>query len=215
VSIKGLVAAITALVLILAVIIFQRIQSPDLSPYMSLRDPAMRTMPPQRVLMVTAEGVPGAAGKKAFGLLMKTYFSIKGVPKGGPAFKAPRARWPLPASVPQSEWIGLYAVPVPDTLKNVKLPEPPQGMTIQLTTWQYGQVAEIVHIGPYEKEQPAIKRLHEYIENNGYRIAGMHEEEYLKGPGMFFKGNPEKYCTIIRYQVEKRDSTVTATALLF
>jgi hypothetical protein len=33
-------------------------------------------------------------------------------------------------------------------------------------------------------------------------IAGAHEEEYIKGPTMTGKGDPEKYVTIIRYQVD-------------
>ncbi len=32
---------------------------------------------------------------------------------------------------------------------------------------------------------------------------GEHEEEYLKGPGMFGTGGPEKYLTIIRYRLKK------------
>jgi len=43
-----------------------------------------------------------------------------------------------------------------------------------------------------------------FIEENEYKVTGAHEEEYLKGPGMFFMGNPKKYQTIIRYPVEKK-----------
>ncbi|MDP2984459.1 MAG: GyrI-like domain-containing protein [Candidatus Latescibacter sp.] len=64
-------------------------------------------------------------------------------------------------------------------------------------------MAEILHIGPYDREEPAITRLTAFIKDKGYSIVGDHEEEYLKGPGMFSKGNPEKYYTIIRYRVEK------------
>jgi effector-binding domain-containing protein len=64
-------------------------------------------------------------------------------------------------------------------------------------------VAEILHIGPYDREEPDIARLTGFIKDNGYSIIGDHEEEYLKGPGMFSKGNPEKYYTIIRYRVKK------------
>ncbi|MGB2907684.1 MAG: GyrI-like domain-containing protein [Candidatus Aminicenantaceae bacterium] len=61
----------------------------------------------------------------------------------------------------------------------------------------------VLHIGPYSEEEPTIKRLHQYILAQGYEIAGPHEEEYLKSPGM---GNipPEEYQTIIRYSVRKR-----------
>lgn len=35
------------------------------------------------------------------------------------------------------------------------------------------------------------------------RVVGEHEEEYVKGPGMLFAGDPEQYLTIIRLRVEK------------
>jgi hypothetical protein len=207
---KGIVSAFAALVIIIAVVIFMKMQGQDLSPYLALRDPAIRTMPSQRVLVVEARGAPGKVGKKAFGLLMKAYFGMKGVPKGGPDFKPPRARWPLAALAPQDEWIGRYAMPLPDTIQKVILPKAPEGMSIMVTTWEYGEVAEILHIGPYSAETPAIKRLRDFISTRGYRIAGEHEEEYCRGPGMFFRGDPEKYYTIIRYKVEKGDSTALA-----
>ncbi len=64
-------------------------------------------------------------------------------------------------------------------------------------------MAEILHIGPYTKEQPTIQRLTDFIQKNGYKISGTHEEEYLKAGGMFFKGNENEYYTIIRYPVKK------------
>ncbi len=69
--------------------------------------------------------------------------------------------------------------------------------------WRYGTVAEILHVGSYATETPTIERLHQFIADQGYEIAGPHEEEYLKGPGMW--GVKEKdYLTIIRYQVRQR-----------
>jgi len=73
---------------------------------------------------------------------------------------------------------------------------------ITIGIWEYGDVAEILHIGPYDAEKPAIDRLHQFIKDNGYIIAGDHEEEYLKGPGILFS-NPKNYQTIIRYPVKK------------
>jgi len=43
-----------------------------------------------------------------------------------------------------------------------------------------------------------VERLHQFIEENGYQIAGDHEEEYLTTPDA---KNPK---TIIRYQVRKK-----------
>jgi hypothetical protein len=49
----------------------------------------------------------------------------------------------------------------------------------------------------------AVPVLAVIVLDSGYVIAGEHEEEYIKGPGMFSKGDPEKYLTIIRYRVKK------------
>ncbi|MEW6104621.1 MAG: GyrI-like domain-containing protein [bacterium] len=76
-------------------------------------------------------------------------------------------------------------------------------MKIEIKEWEYGDVAEILHIGPYSEETPTIEKLHNFIKENGYKVIGEHEEEYLKGPGMFGKGNPKKYYTIIRLRVAK------------
>lgn len=64
-------------------------------------------------------------------------------------------------------------------------------------------MAEILHVGPYTAEAPTISRLKKFIVESGFEVIGEHEEEYLKGPGMFFKGNPEKYYTIIRYRIRR------------
>jgi hypothetical protein len=62
-------------------------------------------------------------------------------------------------------------------------------------------------VGGYDKEKPTIERLKAFIEQSGYEIAGLHEEEYLRGPGMIFRGNPDTYLTIIRYPVRKKVTT--------
>lgn len=182
---------------------FFMMPGPDLSQFEHLQEPQISTKPNLKVIVVKAKGSPNEIGGKAFGLLFKTYFKIKGVPKG-PQQQAPRARWPISADTPQSEWVGLYAMPVPESVAELPEYEAEPGLTMELmTTWEYGEVAEILHIGPYDKEEPTIEKLHTFIEENSYEIVGLHEEEYLKGPGMFFKGNPEKYYTIIRYRVKK------------
>lgn len=47
-----------------------------------------------------------------------------------------------------------------------------------------------------------IERLLHFMNAQGYRVVGEHEEEYVKGPGMMFSGDPEQYLTIIRLRVE-------------
>ena len=175
---------------------------PDLSQFEHLKEPQITTKADQKVIVVEATGSPDEIGGKAFGLLLKLYFKTKGAPKG-PKQSAPRARWPISPDTPQSEWIGRYAMPVPDEVTTLPEYEAEAELKVELTTWEYGEVAEILHIGPYDKEDQTIAKLMTFIEQQGYKIIGEHEEEYLKGPGMFFKGNPEKYYTIIRYRVRK------------
>jgi hypothetical protein len=68
-------------------------------------------------------------------------------------------------------------------------------------------VAEILHVGSYSTEKPDVARLLQFISANGYRGVGEHEEEYVKGPGMLFAGDPDQYLTIIRLRVEKATDT--------
>ena len=60
----------------------------------------------------------------------------------------------------------------------------------------------MARVGRYDAEQPDIVRLIDFINSRGYRVIGDHEEEYVKGPGMLFAGDPDQYLTIIRLRVE-------------
>jgi hypothetical protein len=176
-------------------------KGPDLTQYESLKDPRITTMKDQKIVVVEAKGDPNVVASKAFGLLFKTYYKIEGVAKGSKQ-PAPRARWSGDVKV-RSEWVGHYALPVTESVGALPPLDAEAGYKVELTMWEYGPVAEILHIGPYAKEVPTIERLLQFIKDSGYTVIGDHEEEYLKGPGMFFMGNPEKYYTIIRYRVAK------------
>src|SRR4030042_5062387 len=128
--------------------------SQDLSSYEYLKTPRHTTMARQKMIVVEAKGDPNLVGKDAFGLLYKTFFSLKGV-----RMAAPRARWLNMATDPKNQWVGLYGLPIPDSI--TQLPEGIQGVRIE--DWDYGEVAEILHVGPYSEEVPAIERLHAFI----------------------------------------------------
>lgn len=180
-------------------------KGPSLSSVAHLRTPQILHMEPQKVLLVEARGDPNLLGRRAFGLLMKTYFKLPGVPKGGASFQAPRGRWPVEGSLAKEEWTGFYAIPVPESVH--QLPEGARDgdLQVELVTWEYGEVAQVLHVGRWDAEEPTVERLKGFILDQGYEIDGMHEEEYLKGPGLLFAGNPERYLTIIRYPVRKAE----------
>lgn len=63
-----------------------------------------------------------------------------------------------------------------------------------------GLSAQIMHIGPYSSEGPAIEKIHSYIKKSGYKPRGKHHEIYLGDPR---KSSPEKLKTVLRQPVEK------------
>jgi len=168
--------------------------------YEYLKEPQIRTMPRQKMIVVEVHGDPNVVSKDALPTLYKTFFKLR--IKGLKTPPAPRVRWPKSLDAPKDQWIGIYGLPIPESVE--KLPTQKKDPKAKIEYWEYGEVAEILYIGPYSEEGPTIERLHQFIEDNGYKIAGYHEEEYLKGPGMFFKGNPAKYQTIIRYPIKKK-----------
>lgn len=201
--ILGVVAAVVVLVVgSAALFMYYMMQGPDLTKYESLKEPKISNLPNQKMLVVEAKGDPNSVGEKAFGLLFQMYFKMKNTVKG-PGQSAPRARWPVAWDTPKTEWVGFYAMPVPENTIELPQYDAAPELKVTLTTWEYGEVAEVLHFGPYNQEQPTVARLMAFITAQGYEVIGAHEEEYLKGPTMFSKGDPEKYVTILRYRVKK------------
>ena len=180
-------------------------RGPDASQFADLREPRLTRMNDQRMLVVEAAGDPNIVGAGAFKLLFSTYSRLEGVSRVGRP-PSPRARWPNPQDTPKDKWLGRYALPLPEPVTTLA-PGPTEGLRTVVATWTYGDVAEILHVGPYNAEQPDIERLLRFIDSQGYRVVGDHEEEYIKGPGMFFAGDPRNYLTIIRLRVERSSGT--------
>ena len=175
------------------------------SDYAFLIQPRIADLPDQKVIMVKAVGDPNKTSQYALGILFRTYYKLgKAVRENG--YKAPKARWSWEDTTQRETWEGQFAIQVPETVNEIPGIDDKSGLKAELTTWNYGTVAEILHVGPYGKEKPTVEKLMNFISESGYEIAGPHEEEYLKGPMPFLPTNPEKYLTIIRYQVRKRGS---------
>lgn len=174
----------------------------DLSMYDKYLEPQISQKPDQNMLVIEVRGDPDTAATQVFKELLQTFIVLKKRHKQVD-FAAPLARWPKPFDVPREEWIGLYAMPIPEEI--TELPDHPKvSSRARIEKWEYGTVAEILHVGSYDEEDATIRRLKEYIDQQGYVITGAHEEEYLRGPGMFGGGNPSKYKTIIRYVVKQK-----------
>ncbi len=72
---------------------------------------------------------------------------------------------------------------------------------VVLETFHEGLSAQIMHLGPYSEEGPTIRRLHEFIHEEGYNMRGRHHEIYMSDPR---RSKPENIKTIIRQPIEKK-----------
>ena len=168
-----------------------------------LKEGVITKMRDRRMLILAVKGDPDKAAAGAFSRLYAAYYRLPNIKKSA-APPAPCARWSKPVSASKEEWVGIYGLPVPDgfvTLPDgIKRSDP----ALSLTMWQYGDIAQILHVGPYKETGRSIRKLMSFIKGSGYGMMGNYEEEYLKGPGEKGAGNPNKYRTMIRYRVGKK-----------
>jgi|ASRP01.1.fsa_nt_gi DNA-binding transcriptional MerR regulator len=66
-----------------------------------------------------------------------------------------------------------------------------------------------IHKGRYENIGNAYKALFDYAKNNDYEVKTPIRDEYIKGPGMIFEGNPNKYITkiILPIKIDEGDDS--------
>jgi hypothetical protein len=101
-------------------------QSNNVTQFEGLKQPRISTKKNQKMVVVEAKGDPNVIGGQAFGLVFQLYYRMPETPKGPlPAF--PRARWPESLQAPKTEWTGLYALPVSETVAQLPPHEPQEG----------------------------------------------------------------------------------------
>jgi effector-binding domain-containing protein len=66
-----------------------------------------------------------------------------------------------------------------------------------------GQCVTLLHRGPYDQLGHSYAKILQYVKEKGCHVSKPTREVYLKGPGMFFRGNPKKYMTEIQFLVTK------------
>ncbi len=165
----------------------------------SKTDPQILEMPPQKMAVVHAKGAPDKIFPEYMPALYGSVYTLKFdlKKKGLSTFKVSglRARYPDAHLVSKDEWTMIIGLPVPED--TTSLPQKVAGIEVKLETWHYGTVAQILHLGAYDQEGATVERLHKFIKDSGYEIAGQHEEEYLTRP------DAKVPKTIIRYPIKK------------
>ena len=171
-----------------------------MSPRKLKTDPIILEMPSQKMAVVQGKGSPDKVFSKIFPALYGSVYTLKFDLKkrGLESFKVScsRARCPNAHLSPKGEWLIIAGIPVPENTSSLPQKEP--DTEVKLETWEYGTVAQILHLGPYDQETKTIERLQQFITDNGYEMAGPHEEEYQSRP------DAKVIKTLIRYQVKRK-----------
>ena len=166
----------------------------------SAKAPQILEMSRQKMAVVRAKGAPDKIFPEVMPALYGSVYTLKFdlKKKGMPTFKVSslRARYPDAHLVPKEGWTHIIGLPIPEDATS--LPQKVPNVEVKIETWEYGTVAQILHLGPYDQQYPTVERLHKFIEENGYEIAGVHEEEYLTSP------DAKAQKTIIRYPIKKK-----------
>lgn len=182
----------------------------------SAKQPEVVTVPPLPCLMIDGTGDPNTAQayKDAVGALYSVAYSLKFAFKKGRGIDYPvmplEGLWWTDdmatfSTDDKSNWLWTMLIVMPDvvteadvaqTVADLKIKKPSPALDlIRLATFDEGEAAQIMHIGPYSTEAPNIARLHEFIAAQGCALSGRHHEIYLGDPN---RSAPEKLKTIIR-----------------
>ncbi len=88
---------------------------------------------------------------------------------------------------------------VQEAIEQVRVKKNPISLPlVRFEAFDEGQVAQIMHIGPFSEEGPTVEKLHAFIEDNGSQKIGKHHEIYLSD---IRRAAPEKWKTIIRQPI--------------
>ncbi len=73
---------------------------------------------------------------------------------------------------------------------------------IQVKTLPGGTCLSLMHLGPFDELSRSYAQILQYAKDQGLEISLPSREVYHKGPGMIFRGNPQKYLTEIQLMLK-------------
>lgn len=102
--------------------------------------------------------------------------------------------WKWTAMIMQPKYVTAQDVSaaVEQIKKKKNLPALPR---LRFESFQEGEAAQIMYIGPFAEEGSTIQKIHQAITSSGHKLSGKHHEIYLNDPS---KTAPEKLKTILR-----------------
>ncbi|MBI5404825.1 MAG: GyrI-like domain-containing protein [Candidatus Kerfeldbacteria bacterium] len=156
-------------------------------------------LPARTVLTVTASGTPDEVFKEIMPSLYGTAYGTKFKvykPKGKKMeIGRLTSAYPKGLRVPMSKWTIVTDLEVSSFVTAKALIQKNPARPAKLVKRPAGTYAQILHVGPYDKERPAVDLLQKFIKEKKLKVIGPHEEVYLTMPG-------PKAKTIIQYRVK-------------
>jgi hypothetical protein len=184
------------------------------------RDWVRLTVPPQRFLAVAGKGDPNAdpAYSEAVEALYAVAYTVKFAGKRagrdfvvGPleglwyaddasVFSArDKARWSWTMLVSLPSWVSETEVEAAASVARRKKKALPALDRVRIEALDEGLCMQLLHVGPYDDETPALARLHgEVLPAESLRERGRHHEVYLSDPR---RTAPDKLKTVVRQPV--------------
>ena len=173
-------------------------------------------VPTLRFLMIGGEGDPNTSARYANAVeaLFTVSYTAKFMMKKGPsamdygvmpleglwwaddlsAFaRNDRSRWKWTMMIMQPDFVpvDLLHAAMADVRKRKNLPALEE---LRVEDFTEGRCAQVLHIGPFSEEGPAIQRVHSFI-NSTSGLTGKHHEIYLSD---IRRADPSRWRTIIR-----------------
>ena len=174
-------------------------------------------VPPMTYLMLDGVGDPNASAEyaEAIEALFAVSYAVKFAVKKGPlaidfgvmpleglwwaddmsAFAtADKSNWMWTMMIMQPEPVTHQALL--DAVASVRKKKPDLSALarLRIEALAEGRCAQLMHVGPFSDEGPAVERLHRFVSTRG-RLSGKHHEIYLSD---IRRADPQKWKTILR-----------------
>lgn len=181
--------------------------------------PELVEVPPASFLMIDGQGDPNTspAYARAIQALYAAAYTVKSAVKkaGGPDVRVPPLEglwrgaeaagfeaagkdswsWTMMIRLPDGAPAGLVTAALAEAAR--RKPDLPIG-SLRVERFAEGRAAQVLYVGPYAGEQPAIAGLNVFIAAQGGRPAGRHHEIYLSDPR---RAAPARLKTIVRQPI--------------